>query len=389
MLLQTLPLPDYIADNPQNVVGIFEQAATGFYAIANTEVLAAGRTLAGGLAVIGVVQRGATYALNGRVDASGLMKFLLTAALILGLLEFWGTPFPGLAMTPPEVISGMGRWLVSQLLGSLGDDIMSRLHALWQTFWLEETGIIGQIWAVVTGGAAAALGAMAAYLAGGALLVLGIGAVAAGMAQVIWAGVAIAICVMLGPILVPWLLFQPLSFLFWGWLKTLLTYTLYAPISVAVLHIFVNATLNQIELVLTSDGWAQGSLQTLTSILTGLLLAGTSILAVIKVPALANGLISGGGAAGSGVAEAATQHAASSTTATMAGGAQTAARTLASSGIGAAQPSITGGAPIGTASRFAAGVAGVAAQGLAGAAQAVQGAPIAGQALPRTKRGSP
>ena len=209
------------------------------------------------------------------------------------------------------------------------------------------------------------------------------------MAQVIWAGVAIGICVLLGPILVPWLLFQPLSFLFWGWLKTLLVYSLYGPIAVAVLHIFIRATLGQAEVVMTSGGWVQGGGQALVSILTGLLLAATSIMAVIKIPALANGLVTGSGAAGSGIAEATTMVATQSAAATAAGGAQRAASGLAGAGLGMAQPSIAGGAPIGTAgSRVFAGAVAGAAGGLAGAAQAVRGRPVTGGALPLTKRRS-
>ena len=246
MLLQiTPPPPPDLLTNPTNIVGIFEQAATGFYTVANDQVLAAGRAIAAGLAVIGVVQRGASYALSGRVDTSGLLKYLLTASLVIWMLEWWGTPFPALGMTPPEAVSGMGRWLVDQMLGTLGDDIFGQIRRLWDTFTYEDTGFVGQLWTVITGGAVAAIGAAATFYAGTAMLLLAIGAAVAAMAQVIWAGVAIGICVLFGPILVPWLLFQPLSFLFWGWLKTLLVYSLYGPIAVAVLHIFIRATLGQ------------------------------------------------------------------------------------------------------------------------------------------------
>ena len=358
--------------------------------MANDQVLAAGRAIAAGLAVIGVVQRGASYALNGRVDVSGLLKFLLTASLVIGMLEWWGTPFPGLAMTPPEVVSGMGRWLVDQTVGTLGDDTFGAIRRLWDTFTYEDTGFVGQLWTVITGGAAAAIGAAATFYAGTAMLLLAIGAAIAAMAQVIWAGVAIGICVLFGPVLVPWLLFQPLSFLFWGWLKTLLVYSLYGPIAVAVLHIFIRATLGQAELVMTTGGWADGGGQALVSILTGLLLAATSIMAVIKIPALANGLVTGSGAAGSGIAEATTMVATQSVAATAAGGAQRAASGLAGAGLGIAQPSIAGGAPIGTAgSRVFSGAVAAAAGGLAGAAGMAQGRPVTGGALPVTKRRSP
>ena len=87
---------NYLRDNPGDVIGVFEQAATGFFAVASGPVLEAGMFLWGGLATIGVVQRGAAYALGGRMDASGLMRYLLTVAFVLGLLTFWQQAYTNL-----------------------------------------------------------------------------------------------------------------------------------------------------------------------------------------------------------------------------------------------------------------------------------------------------
>ena len=57
-------------------------------------------------------------------------------------------------------------------------------------------------------------------------------------AQVIWAQVALAILIILGPVFIPFLVFEPLSFLFWGWFRAMITYSLYAVIAGAVLRIF-------------------------------------------------------------------------------------------------------------------------------------------------------
>ena len=147
-------------------------------------------------------------------------------------------------------------------------------------------------------------------------MVLAIGTLAAGLAQVIWAGVAISICIMLGPILVPWLLWKPTEFLFWGWLKTVITYSLYGAVAVAVIRTFMDAMLVQVEAVVNTADWGSGGAQLVASAVTAFLLAITSLMGMIKVPALANGLVSGSGAAGSGIAEAVTQGTAGSAAAT-------------------------------------------------------------------------
>ena len=65
-------------------------------------------------------------------------------------------------------------------------------------------------------------------------------------AQVIWAQVAIAIVILLGPVFIAFLLFEPLSFLFWGWFRTLLVYTLYGVVAGAVLRVFMGVGLGYI-----------------------------------------------------------------------------------------------------------------------------------------------
>ena len=41
-------------------------------------------------------------------------------------------------------------------------------------------------------------------------------------AQVVWAQIALAILIILGPIFIPFLVFDPLSFLFWGWFRAMI-----------------------------------------------------------------------------------------------------------------------------------------------------------------------
>ncbi len=74
----------------------------------------------------------------------------------------------------------------------------------------------------------------------GAPLVLGLVALfCLTYAQVVWVQVAIAIVILLGPVFIPWLLFEPLAFLFWGWFRTLTVYTLHGVVAGAVLRVFM------------------------------------------------------------------------------------------------------------------------------------------------------
>ncbi len=378
-------IADYLRNNPGDIVGVFDQAAAGFFAAAAPPVARAGMTIFVGLAVITTVQRGAGWALAGRADASGLLNHLLKVAFVLGLLTFWDQELPGAGASIPQLIAGQGAWLIDVLLGDSLDHMQVTLLNIWERFINAE--LSGQVWSVLAG-VLTGSGAVVLYTFLGpavvvSLVALAVGALAAGMAQVVWAGAAISICIMIGPVLVPWLLWRPMEFLFWGWLKTVITYSLYGAVAVAVIRTFMDALLVQVEAVVLTDGWAQGGGQVIASALTAFLLGITALMAMIKVPALANGLVSGSGAAGSGIAEAVTQGTAGAAAATMGPSMQAAGGALGSAGM--PQPSLVGGAPLGIGgSRVAS--AGIRAAGGAAAAtgQIVSG--LAGRQLPLTRQ---
>ena len=118
-------------------------------------------------------------------------------------------------------------------------------------------------------------------------------------AQVIWAQIAIAILIFLGPIFIPWLLFEPLSFLFWGWFRSLITFSLYGALAGAVMRVFMGVGLGYVTTysnavvnfdLVTMAGWVL--------IILPLFVAG--ILASLKVGALASMLVSGQAVTSSG-----------------------------------------------------------------------------------------
>ena len=120
-------------------------------------------------------------------------------------------------------------------------------------------------------------------------------------AQVIWAHVALAILTILGPIFIPFLVFEPLAFLFWGWFRAMITYSLYAVIAGAVLRVFSAVAIAYV----TSLRNTNMDMQSLTDMglwllaLVPLFVAG--VLASLKCGELASMLVTGAGAGGSGL----------------------------------------------------------------------------------------
>ncbi|MCY4637352.1 MAG: hypothetical protein OXG04_23110, partial [Acidobacteria bacterium] len=96
--------------------------------------------------------------------------------------------------------------------------------------------------------------------------------------------------------------FEPLSFLFWGWFRTLMVYTLYGVVAGAILRVFMGVGMGYITTyadALMGTGTADpGELWLWAVVLMPLVVSG--LMAGLKVGELASMLVSGSGSAGSG-----------------------------------------------------------------------------------------
>ena len=132
---------------------------------------------------------------------------------------------------------------------------------------------------------------------------------AVGQAQVIWANFALAMAILLGPIFVPFMVVPQLSFLFWGWFKTMLVYSLYAAVAAAVFR--VTTEVGQTVLVAATlpasftsiEGYAEMHVNAGIC----LLYAVAGLLASLKVGEFCQLLLSGSGSVSSGAGSRAIQ----------------------------------------------------------------------------------
>ncbi len=106
-----------------------------------------------------------------------------------------------------------------------------------------------------------------------------------------------------GPVSIPWLLFEPLSFLFWGWFRTLMVYTLYGVVAGTVLRVFMGVGMGYVTTytgALTGTGSSDpADLGLWVVLLLPLVVSG--LMAGLKVGELAPTLVSGSGSGGSGL----------------------------------------------------------------------------------------
>ena len=109
-------------------------------------------------------------------------------------------------------------------------------------------------------------------------------------AQVIWAQMAILILTFVGPMMIPWLVFEPMAFLFWGWFRSMITFALYG----AIMRVFMSVSLGFLTTFIGSAD-VENPVQMVSWLLILLPLMVAGVLASLKVGELAGMLVSGGG----------------------------------------------------------------------------------------------
>ena len=266
-----------------------------------------GQVLWAGLAGIMVIWYGTQMALAGRgVDIAGFIEFVFGLMIPWGMLQFYTAAIPGLGLTTTEVLVGMGGWLQNALIADGGN-----------AFWNEVMAFGNRLWGGVMGPPAEDLNVLqriAAFLDALVKMVVAVPlvlliwlvmlvVVLVGHAQVVWGYFGLALALAFGPIFIPWLMVPQLSFLFWGWFRTVLQYSFYGAVASGIFRVVAEvgvATLGRMaEAPLLTE--VDGVADFMIAISTGLLFAAASLLAMLKVGEFVQLLMSGSGSLSSGL----------------------------------------------------------------------------------------
>ena len=263
----------------------------------------AGLAIWTGMATVMIVWTGLKTAFSGDYDLWEIVKLVIGLGIPRTMLAFYDTPLPGTAMSFPMLITEQGAWATNVFIGDAWKDAADTLTGAYNHVFTQLTDAIRSFGYtdVFTKG----ISFLVASLMGGVfmalMLILLLLMFCLLMAQVIWAQFALAVAILVGPILIPWMVFPPMSFLFWGWFRTLLTYTFYGVIAGAVFNIFMNVGLAFLDRLITATLTFEDLFGVFRwyLILWPLIISG--ILASLKVGELAQLLVSGAGSAGAGL----------------------------------------------------------------------------------------
>ena len=255
-----------------------------------------------------VVWTGVQIAMSGTFTPWQIIKLIIGLWIPWVMLHFYDNPLPvpADAYTFPTMIVEGGNWLMDMFLvdiltatrtelSNMVNVHMTRITDAWDGFNLVDLYLAG-------GAAALTLGVSTLMMLFTGLMLILIYCLT--YAQVLWAQLAIGILVLLGPLFIPWLLFEPMSFLFWGWFRSLLVFSLYGALAGAVMRVFLGVTLGYVTTfsnqvisfdVVTMGGWVL--------VILPLFVAG--LLASAKVGELASMLVTGSAVTSSGITGAA------------------------------------------------------------------------------------
>ena len=240
--------------------------------------LSLGLNLFKGLAVILIAWNGIQIAL---ASASGagirfdrFASLLMHIAFTFGMLTYYSAPLPGIGVSFHKLITDQGASLAAQIDAQRADDIASTLANVYET--MEEP----------VGAAILDLMQVIRYY----LLVLAFTLAQAVVLGVISYGfVAAGVCVLVGPIFIPFFIVPHMDWMFWGWLKALMQYAFYPVIGNAFVYVYAQVMLNFFRVHAGPYDAA-----TLTGLFFQILLLSIAFVwGILRVPALTASLFSG------------------------------------------------------------------------------------------------
>jgi hypothetical protein len=157
------------------------------------------------------------------------MQFSRFASLVLmiafgfAMINYYNTPIPGIGVDFHHLVINEAQYLSNTISHDMLDTITNRISAFMGT--IEPPGATLEFWTY--------------FEYWGIILLLSL-AEAIAMVIVAFGVVATAVCVLVGPIFIPFFIVPQLDWLFWGWFRAFIQYAFYQVIAAAVVYIIGN-----------------------------------------------------------------------------------------------------------------------------------------------------
>lgn len=203
----------------------------------------------------------------------GFAKLLVFISFGYALIAFYEAPLPGVGVSVSNLITDQAHYFAHVLDASSVERTYAHLDELWLRF------IQPDAWAILPN--------LLYWLL---LIILTIAKIVS-LAVIAFGLIATAVCGLLGPLFVPFLLVPKLDWLFWGWLKSFIQYSFIEVVAFAFFMIFeqfVYAYVTTVPPGITESDYLVYAVQ-------ALVVVGAFALGVFLIPSLTSSLFSGRG----------------------------------------------------------------------------------------------
>ncbi len=210
-------------------------------------------------------------------------SLLLTISFGFAMVNYYNSPIPGLGVSFHNLVTNEAQFLSGQIDQAQLQTVVARVADF-------ESRMDSPTWGDILG--------TAIYVI---VTILLAAAQAVAIVVIAYGFIATAVCVLVGPVFVPFFIVPKMEWLFWGWFRCFIQYAFYQVIAAAVVFLIGNLILGVLQLP------PAGTLSTVQLIAWFPVLFITflaSIYALLKVPALTNHIFSGtAGGSSSGIIE--------------------------------------------------------------------------------------
>jgi type IV secretory pathway VirB6-like protein len=261
----------------QNIFSALSQAITQLLSSQGNTLQATGLDIFRGLAVILIVWFGVKSALSAAQGHGGGFHFAKFADLILmiafglGMLTYYSTPIPGTSYSFSDLITKEGLNLSNQIESSQTQEIAKTI-----TNAEQQLGSPPGSFNILEDLTYLLITLILAAMEATAFCVIAYGYVAA------------AVCVLIGPIFIPWFIVPKMDWLFWGWLKAFIGFSFYQVIASAFIFVFAKVLTSMFQVIGTI------TISNAFTVLPALLVTlAVCIYGLHKIPELTGAILSG------------------------------------------------------------------------------------------------
>ncbi len=260
----------------QNIIAQLGQAITQLLSSQGNLLQATGLDIFRGLATILIAWFGIKAALSASQGLGGFhfAKFadlILMISLGLGMLTYYSTPIPGTSYSFSDLITKEGLSISNQIESDQTQQIATTI-----TTAENQLGTPPGSFNILEDLTYLLIAVILAAMEAAAFSVIAYGYVAS------------AVCVLIGPVFIPWFIVPKMDWLFWGWLKAFIGFSFYQVVASAFVYVFAHVLTNMFQTI------GNITLDNALTILPALLITlSVCIYGVFKIPELTSAILSG------------------------------------------------------------------------------------------------